>query len=439
VTAHLVLDLPGPDQVIQAEALARRAAEVGEASGLPVIASQAWQLLGALSRPRDAAEATACLERARQIAVRNDLRVEEIHALLRLGSDDALRTGDLDRLEQARRAATQAGAITSRYQIESTLALALTLQGDYPAAGALLDQVLEPTKRLKLMEAVRYALLVQSVCAAHRGRRREMDEALAEMRDWGGALPMHAPRVHGLARAWCALLEEDRPRAREEMSEVLAAERSSPTVFQLTGRYGMNLLLQVLDGTAGWPEYQDAIAAAGSKVRWDRQFTVFARAVLAGRTGDGEQAVAAVDEALRLGAPYATGRHMGLRLVSESAIADRWGTPADWLRASDEYFHAAGVPAVASACRALLRQSGTAVGQRRRGVSAIPAELRRKGVTVREHEILQLLTERLSNKEIAARLHLSTRTVENHIASLMTKTGQRDRVTLGQLGLTSPR
>lgn len=437
VAAHLVLDLPGPDQVRKAEGLARRAAEVGETGARPVIASQAWQLLGALARRRDAAEATACLERARQIAVRNNLRVEEIHALLRLGGDDVLRTGSLDRLQQARRAATQAGAVTSRYQIESTMAMALTLQGDFPAAGALLDQVLEATKRLKLLETVRYALLVQAVLAAHQCRRRDMDAALAEMREWGGVLPMHAPRVHGLARAWCALLDEDRPRARHEQSEALAAEQRSPTVFQLTGRYGMRLLLRVLDGAAGWPEYQDAIAAAGSQVRWDRQFTVFARAVLAGRDGDGARAAAAVDEALRLGRPYATGRHLGLRLVSEDALAHGWGTPADWLRACDEYFHDAGGPAVASACRALLRRSGQAVGQHRRGVSAIPADLRKAGVTVREHEILQLLTERLSNREIATRLHLSPRTVENHIASLLAKTGQPDRLALGQLALAA--
>jgi DNA-binding CsgD family transcriptional regulator len=432
VAAHLVLDLPGPGQIGEAETLARRAAEVGEASGQPVIASQAWQLLGALTRPRDAGEATECLERARQIAVRSDLRIEEIHALLRLGSDDALRTGSTARLEQARRAATQAGAVTSRYQIEATLALALTLQGDYPAAGALLDQVLQAAKRLKLMENVRYALLVQSVSAAHQGRRRDMDAALAQMREWGGALPMHAPRVHGLARAWCALLEEDRPPAREELAAAAAQQNS--TVFQLTSRYGMNLLLRALDGTAGWPEYTQAIEAAASQVRWDRQFTVLARAVRAGRMGDGGQAIAAVDEALRLGAPFATGRHLGLRLASEAAIADGWGTPADWLRASDECFHAAGVPAVASACRALLRRSGTAVGQRRRGVSAIPPDLRKEGVTAREYEILLLLTERLSNKEIAGRLHLSIRTVENHIHSLMGKTGQPDRLALGQLG-----
>ncbi len=437
VAAHLELDLAGPDQLPKAEALLRRAAEVGEASDLPVVATQAWQLLGAMIRPRDATEGTACLERARQIAVRSDLPVEEIHALLRLGSDDALHTGNLARLEQARRAATRAGAVTSRYQVESTIALALTLQADFPVAGALLDQVLEATKRLKLMETTRYALQVRAVAAAHQGRRREMDAALAEEREWGGALPLHRSRVYGLARAWCALLEENRPRALEEVSLALDAERQSPTFYQLTGRYGMSLLLRVLEETAGWPEYQDAIAAAGRQARFDRQFFMLAQAVLAGRDGEPEQAAAAVDEAQQLGEPYPTGRYLGLRLVSETAIAGGWGTPADWLRACDEYFHAGGVPAVASACRALLRQSGAAVGQRRRGVSAIPPELRKAGVTVREYEILQLLTERLSNKEIATRLHLSTRTVENHIASLLAKTSQPDRLALGQLGQAS--
>ncbi|MGH3156656.1 MAG: response regulator transcription factor, partial [Streptosporangiaceae bacterium] len=121
------------------------------------------------------------------------------------------------------------------------------------------------------------------------------------------------------------------------------------------------------------------------------------------------------------------------------AIAGGWGTPVDWLRSCDEYFHSAGVPAVASACRALMRQAGAPVGQRRSGVSEIPPELRAVGVTVREYEILRLLTERLSNREIATRLHLSVRTVENHIASLLTKTGQPDRIALGELAMATRR
>jgi DNA-binding NarL/FixJ family response regulator len=39
----------------------------------------------------------------------------------------------------------------------------------------------------------------------------------------------------------------------------------------------------------------------------------------------------------------------------------------------------------------------------------------------------------LSNKDIAAQLHVSPRTVEKHVASLMVKTGHRYRVALSRL------
>jgi DNA-binding CsgD family transcriptional regulator len=434
VAAHLTLDLPGPDQVRMAEVLARRAAEVAEAAALPVVACQAWQLLGALSRSRDPDQATACLEQARQLAVRYELPIEEIHALIRLGNDDALRDGSLDRLEHVRREASRVGAVTTRYQAEASLALQAILRGDFAAAATLLDQVLECTIRLRLLETTRYALLLRAVLGAHQGRRRDMEAALVDLRRWEGDEAQHTPRVHGLARAWCALLEENRARALHEMSLALAAEDHSPTTFQLTGRYGLHLLLRVLEGTADRAEYQVITAAPVSRLRWDRQFALFASAVLSGRAGRGPEACAALAEAMQVAAPYATSRHLGLRLVGEAAMIDGWGTPVEWLRSAEEYFHIREVPAVASACRALMRRAGAPALQRRRGVQNIPWPLRGVGITVREYEILHLLIDRLSNREIAARLHLSPRTVEKHVASLIIKTGQRNRIGLSQFG-----
>lgn len=51
-------------------------------------------------------------------------------------------------------------------------------------------------------------------------------------------------------------------------------------------------------------------------------------------------------------------------------------------------------------------------------------------MTVREYEIFQLLADRLSNKDIAARLYISPRTVEKHVASLIAKTGLPNRAQL---------
>jgi DNA-binding NarL/FixJ family response regulator len=54
-------------------------------------------------------------------------------------------------------------------------------------------------------------------------------------------------------------------------------------------------------------------------------------------------------------------------------------------------------------------------------------------VTARESEVLDLVGERLANREIAARLFLSPRTVEKHVASLLAKLGVADRAALGEI------
>ena len=49
-------------------------------------------------------------------------------------------------------------------------------------------------------------------------------------------------------------------------------------------------------------------------------------------------------------------------------------------------------------------------------------------LTSRERELLVLLSEGLSNRDIADQLSLSTRTVEGHLANLYTKLGVRSRI-----------
>lgn len=49
-------------------------------------------------------------------------------------------------------------------------------------------------------------------------------------------------------------------------------------------------------------------------------------------------------------------------------------------------------------------------------------------LTEREHEVLQLVCEGLSNAEIAQRLFLGPATVKTHVSNILAKTGSRDRV-----------
>ncbi|WP_046497244.1 response regulator transcription factor [Streptomyces odonnellii] len=55
-----------------------------------------------------------------------------------------------------------------------------------------------------------------------------------------------------------------------------------------------------------------------------------------------------------------------------------------------------------------------------------PAELP-DGLTAREAEVLSLVAEGLSNREIAQRLHIGAATVKTHINNLFAKAGVRDR------------
>jgi predicted ATPase/DNA-binding CsgD family transcriptional regulator len=53
-----------------------------------------------------------------------------------------------------------------------------------------------------------------------------------------------------------------------------------------------------------------------------------------------------------------------------------------------------------------------------------------EGLSVREREVAELVAHGLSNKEIAARLHLSVRTVESHVRHMLTKVGLVNRTQL---------
>lgn len=53
-----------------------------------------------------------------------------------------------------------------------------------------------------------------------------------------------------------------------------------------------------------------------------------------------------------------------------------------------------------------------------------------ESLTTREHEVLELLTHGLSNAEIGVRLHLSPRTVEKYVSSLLRKTNTSNRAEL---------
>lgn len=421
------LTAQAPDEVTADTALrlARRALTVADDGRLPEVACQAEEVLGVLARRHDITESTALFQGVLTLARRHRLPFRRLSAQVHLGTDDWLARGETARLEQVWRTAPRLGAAATHCTAGAVIALDHVFRGRPAEAAELIDQCRAEARPLGLGETMRRLAMARSALAAHQGRRQEMEVALAEFHDLGGGRSGLSPLALGLSTTFCALLEEDRELARRTLDQASAQDAIRPAPYPLTGRQGLRRLLDVLAG--GPAEFTAGPAGA---LPWNRQFLLFAEAVVLGRQGRAAQATAIVALAERVAEPYPPARHLGLRLVAEAAYRDGWGRPADWLRRAEEYFHAGGDAAVANACRALLRQIGVPVPQRRQGVTGIPSELRTLGVTVREYEVLPLLVERLGNRAIADRLHISPRTVEKHVANLLMKVGQPNREAL---------
>jgi DNA-binding CsgD family transcriptional regulator len=135
--------------------------------------------------------------------------------------------------------------------------------------------------------------------------------------------------------------------------------------------------------------------------------------------GDREPAVESLERALslyaRLGLPYEAAR---THLLLARAVSGR-ETAVREARAALDSFELLGAARDADAAAALLRSLG---------VKAARSGRRDAGVlSPREREVLELLAEGLSNKELAERLFLTRKTVEHHVRSVLRKLGLRSR------------
>ena len=103
-------------------------------------------------------------------------------------------------------------------------------------------------------------------------------------------------------------------------------------------------------------------------------------------------------------------------LPYERALALRLGGP-EGQRQALETFESLGATAVAAKERRAMRDRGIVVPRGKGRATRRHAA----GLTARQAEVLELLADGLSNTDIADRLFLSPRTVENHVAAVLDK------------------
>jgi DNA-binding CsgD family transcriptional regulator len=421
----------GRGDLAEADRLARAALRAAEDAGLSDVACEALEVIGKVAGKSDLDEAERAYVRAEAIASAHGRRLWQARTLHALGGLDALRTGDLGRLLQARELAATQGALfqTALLDLDITAGLIKQVRADEALDRA--RSLTEASRRFRLASLAE-ALLFQANAHAIRGEADLMEARIAEALP---AAPAHdASELEGWAwgrcRATLWLHSEERERACDNLEVgsrlVLAAPApSSPPFLGL------------------WPLLSAALcrdgAAAASQVRAGQHarhgviadLLGYADAIMAGRRGDIQAAEAAFTAAdLPAWPQLAWYRQYGRRTVAEAALAGGWGDPVPWLQEAEGYFESRGEDRIAAACRKLLREAGAPVPRRRAADAGLPGRLRSSNISGREADVLALVAQGLTNREIAERMFLSPRTVEKHVASLLAKTGLRRRAQL---------
>lgn len=418
------------DRLVATGHLAGQAVALAEKAGDPELTCEALELLATATRMRDLGEAADVLRRELAVAESAGLVLWRLRALNELGTVELLRDARADRLQRALDLALRTGAVDIAASAAVNLAAVHAMTGAIGEALAACEQARQLATPLGATPAVAAATAIEGVTHGFAGRRVEMERLL---RRAGELAPDDADLASfgwGAGRGLAALLYEERA---EAMAAFARARELATPIRTLDPATGPLLLLRAVQGDDVRAQIGAAQATVTTGARWSNAWLSYAHAVALAATGDRTAAEAATAAAERAADRYPEFRAIALRLVAEAALRHPFGDPVAWLRDAEAEFVRRGLHRIAAACRGLLAQAGAPTARRRGRDAALPANLLRMGVTAREAEVLELVGENLSNKDIAARLYLSPRTVEKHVANLLLKCAEPDRAALARL------
>lgn len=433
VSAHVAI---GEGRSASARVLAERALACADAA--PETACAALEVIGRVARLSDVAESATVFRRALAVADRAGLALWRARALHELATVEWLREFDWRGLEEALAVAQEAGAVVLAANIDAQLAALHGVRLDADRGMPAAQRAAHAARRLHL-DSLPIFLIRVAMHHAIRGERDRMEAVLTEL--VAVSEPAHRPQAQALAwgqcRALWSLLTERRDRAVAELAEGMRWTASCGTVPPAPFR-ALWPLIRVLERVEEVGPDQ-RVAPDLLAITLNRGLLDYARAAEAGRAGDGvgaQELFARAERDLSVLDPDNGQRHLGLRLLAEAALRDGWGEPAAIVAPATAFFTRRGMGPIAGACRDVARRAGIAVPRRGRGDAVVPAALAALGVTSREVDVLGLLAEGLTNRQIGERLFLSARTVGTHVAHLLRKTDLGNRAQLAALATT---
>jgi DNA-binding CsgD family transcriptional regulator len=378
-------------------------------------------LVGRCERLSSLERAEATFAASPAIAEANRLPVFRLRSLHELGTVRMLDRGDDAMLLQARALAEELGALATGAVLDVELCACLQISWHPSAARAHGLRAVERASELGLSDVVAAAWHLLGTCGVMERDDAFTATAAAAARAAAPGDKIVEAFVLQDTESFSSLINEDRDHALTTATAAMELLREAPTSAPSEFR-GLWALLVALDHDEAATDAIDEVESSGVGVnRLNLGYLAYARAVLVGLTDATAAAelVANGDRDLSHG-PFWF--HLGRRLVSEAAIADAWGDPARWLDEAGTWFRDAGFEVLATACATLRGGRGGAAHQW--------ASL---GVTRREADVLALIVDGCSNREIAERLVVSPRTVEKHVESLLRKTASRSRTQLAML------
>lgn len=376
---------------------------------------RAWEIVGRCLRSADLAAARRAFETGLAMADANSLPIMRLRALHELGTIDLFDHAGTERLLEARTAAEAAGATSTVAVLDLQLGAGYTGQWDLDRCDEHCRRAIAAAERLQLRQVRAKALAMLAGTASMRADPVETERLLALCRSASPDDPMLDGFGWG-SRGLCLLLAGDATAALETFARGVTILSALPHAEPAALRAVWPVLLASRNDRRARAAVDEARRLHVDAFNPNSGLLLYAEAIIAGRA-DRERANGLARRADRAFVNSVAWQQLAQFLATPAAITDGWGDPQGWLMNAEAGFASRGLPKLASQCRDLAHGS-------------VAAPWGDVGITNREADVLALLVEGLANKQIAARLHLSPRTVEKHVESLLRKTGARSRTEL---------
>jgi len=283
----------------------------------------------------------------------------------------------------------------------------------------------------ELLAYLRYCQAWQARCDLELGRWNEADALAGELvfsRATRGVTRITALTVLGKLRA-----RRGDPEVWPVLDEALAIARASGHLQRLWPAAAARAEAAWLEGRPAdeLPVLDEALALATDlaypwavdELTWWRLRATTPTAEALPRQGRNAVGPSTPFGALVAGDPGAAGWWAELGCSYEAALARADSAAPEEVEAGHAALVALGARPAAAYAAARLR----AVGRRVPRGSAATTRAHPHGLTRREAEVAALLGEQLTNAEIAARLFISTKTVDHHVSSILAKLGASSR------------